>query len=109
MSRETELLTEIRDLLAVIAEPALAARDTKLRSSLRAIVGSGSKKAKAALLFDGTRSRAEIAKESGIDPSDLTKLIKALGAAQLVSAEDKHPKLYLRIPPTFFDGSDVSE
>jgi hypothetical protein len=56
MSREIELLIEIRDLLQVMAEPALAKRDAKLRSSLRTAVGSSGKKAKAALLMDGSRS-----------------------------------------------------
>jgi hypothetical protein len=53
MSRELELLTEIRDLLQVVAEPALAKRDAKFRSVLRSVVGSSGKKVKAVLLMDG--------------------------------------------------------
>lgn len=57
MSREIELLTEIRDLLQVMAEPALAKRDARLRSDLCSVVGGG-KKAKAVLLMDGSRTQA---------------------------------------------------
>jgi DNA-binding MarR family transcriptional regulator len=106
VSREIELLTEIRDLLEVIAEPALAKRDAKRRASLRNVIGSSDRKAKAALLMDGTRSQSAIAKESGIDQGDLSRLVKALVAAQLLAADAKTPKLVLKIPSTFF-GDDV--
>ena len=109
MSQEIELLTEIRNLLQVIAEPALAKRDAKSRSSLRGVVGSGGKKAKAVLLMDGTRSQSVIVKESGIDPGNLSRLVKALAAEQLISADEKHPSLLVRIPSTFFDGNDADE
>jgi len=66
MSQEIDLLTEIRDLLQVIAEPEIAKRDEKGRSSLRAVVGTGEKRAKAALLMDGTRSQSTLAKEAGL-------------------------------------------
>jgi regulator of protease activity HflC (stomatin/prohibitin superfamily) len=103
MSREIELLTEIRDLLEVIAEPALAQRDAKLRSALRDIVGSSARRAKAVHLMDGSRSQATIAKESGLDQGNISRLTKALAAAQLASAEGKQPKLALKISPRFFD------
>src|SRR5260370_12864977 len=106
MSREIELLTEIRDLLQVMAEAALAERDAKMRTSLRAVVGSGGKKAKAALLMDGTRSQSAIIKESGIDQGNLSRLVKALAAAQLISADEKHPRLLVRVPSAFFYGDD---
>lgn len=106
MSPEIELLTEIRDLLQVMAEPALAERDKKLRASLREIVGSGSKKAKAALLMDGSRTQSALAKEAGIDASNVSRLIKSLADAKLVS-DLKQPKLMVKVPATFFeqDGS----
>lgn len=107
MSREIELLTEIRDLIQVMAEPALAKRDAKLRSSLRTIVGSSEKKAKATFLMDGTRSQSTIVKESGIDNGNLSRLVKALGAAQLISADQKHPTLLVKIPPTFFEAGST--
>jgi hypothetical protein len=109
MSRDVELLTEIRDLLQVIAEPALAKRDAKLRNSLRTVVGSGVKKAKAVLLMDGTRSQAAIVKESGIDTGNLSRLVKALAAAQLIAADEKRPALLVKIPPTFFEKDNPDE
>ena len=50
------VLVEMRDLLRLIAEPAIAQRDKKLREALRDIAGSATgKKAKAILLMDGAR------------------------------------------------------
>ncbi|MGC4053512.1 MAG: hypothetical protein QM757_29785 [Paludibaculum sp.] len=109
MSQEIELLTEIRDLLQVMAEPGLSKRDAKLRSSLRSVIGRSGKKAKAALLMDGTRLQSVIVKDSGIDQGELSRLVKALAAAKLISADEKHPKLFVRVPPTFFDGDDTDE
>ena|SRR3982751_2761367 len=109
MSQEIELLTEIRDLLQVMAEPSLAKRDAKLRASLRSLVGGSGKKAKAALMMDGSRSQAAIVKESGIDQGNLSRLVKGLAAAQLISSDEKHPKLLVKVPPTFFDGDKADE
>jgi|SRR6267142_559628 len=109
MSKEIELLTEIRDLLQVMAEPALEKRDAKLRTSLRKLVGGSEKKAKAVLLMDGSRSRAQIVQQSGIDQGDLSRLVKALGTDQLVSADEKQPRLLLKIPPNFFEGGNGDE
>ena len=109
MSREIELLTEIRDLLTVMAEPALAKRDAKLRSSLRTVVGGSGKKAKAVLLMDGSRARSAIVKESGVDQGDLSRLVKALAAAQLIAADAKNPRLAVTVPSNFFDRGDADE
>jgi DNA-binding MarR family transcriptional regulator len=109
MSRDIELLTEIRDLLQVMAEPALAKRDAKLRSSLRSVVGRGKKAKAAALLMDGSRSQSAIVKESGIDQGNLSRLIKALAAAQLISPDEKHPRLLVKVTHTFFAGDDADE
>ncbi|MCX7008898.1 MAG: hypothetical protein NTY53_16910 [Kiritimatiellaeota bacterium] len=109
MSHEIELLTEIRDLLQVMAEPALEKRDAKLRASLRSSVGKSAKKAKAAMLMDGSRSQTVIVKESGIDQGDLSRLVKVLAAAQLVSADTKHPRLLVKVPSTFFDEDAADE
>jgi DNA-binding MarR family transcriptional regulator len=109
MSREIELLTEIRDLLQIMAEPALEKRDAKLRSSLRTTVGSSGKKAKAALLMDGTRSQSAIAKQSGMDKGNLSRLVKAFAAGQLISADERSPKLLLKVPSSFFDGHHADE
>jgi DNA-binding MarR family transcriptional regulator len=109
MSNEVELLTEIRDLLQIIAEPEIAKRDAKLRASLRSTVGESEKKARAVMLMDGSRLQSAIAKEVKIDPGDLSRLVKALTAANVVSSSEKHPKLLTKIPPTFFDGADGDE
>lgn len=104
MTEDTELLREIRDLLLVIAEPALAKRDERLREALVEIVGKGKLKAKAVLLMDGTRSQVAIKTESGIDQGTLSKFVKALRQAALIGKDDdKHPKLVITIPPNFFD------
>jgi len=109
MSQKIELLAEIRDLLQVIAEPALAKRDAKLRSSLRAVVGSSRKKAKAVMMMDGTRSQAALVKHSGMDKGNLSRLVKELAAVQLISADEKHPRIMAKVPSTFFDGDDADE
>src|SRR5882762_9179936 len=109
MSREIELLTEIRDLLQVMAEPTLAKRDAKIRSSLRSVVGNSEKKAKAVQLIDGTRSQAVIVKESAIDQGNLSRLMKALAVAHLVSADEKRPKLLVTVPSSFFEGNETDE
>ena len=104
MSRELELLGEIRDLLRVIAEPALAKRDAKLRSSLRAHVGGSGRRAKAVRLMDGLRSQAAIVKTSGIDQGNLSRLVRKLAADDLISADQKHPRLLINLPSNFFEG-----
>ncbi|MBI1814170.1 MAG: hypothetical protein HYR72_04280 [Deltaproteobacteria bacterium] len=109
MSRDIELLSEIRDLLQVMAEPALAQRDVKLRSSLRTVVGRSAKKARAVRLMDGSRAQSAIVKESGIDQGGLSRLVKALATAQLISADEKHPKLVVKVPSNFFDRDDADE
>ena len=109
MSRDLELLTEIRDLLQVIAEPALAKRDAKLRSALRSLVGSSDGKAKAVLLMDGTRTQSALAKESGVDPGALSRLVKGLAAAKLIPVDARHPHLAVKVPSTFFDGNDAND
>lgn len=109
MSREIELLTEIRDLLEMIAEPALANRDVKRRSSLRIVVGGSGKKAKAILMMDGSRSQSVIAKESGVDQGNLSRLVKALAVAQLITADHKHPRLLIKVPSDFFDQDHADE
>ena len=78
MSQELEVLTEIRDLLRVMAEPALAERDASLRAALRGIVGTSKKNAKAAFLMDGSRSRTVIAREVNIDSGNLSRFVKKL-------------------------------
>jgi hypothetical protein len=66
MNEQTELLREMCELLRVMAEPALAKRDEKLREELRKIVGRSQPKVKAVLLMDGSRTQKEIIKQSAI-------------------------------------------
>jgi len=103
MAKGIEILMEMRDLLRVIAEPALATRDEKLRESLRGVVGKGRSKAEAVLLMDGSRTQSTIVNETGIDQGGLSRLVKSLRSASLISADEKHPHLLISIQPNFFD------
>lgn len=99
------VLTEMRDLLRLIAEPAIAERDKKRRASLRAIAGNATgKKAKAILLMDGTRTRQRIIKECGVNEGDLSVLLKKLSSAELTIGDAKQPQLAISIPHNFFEG-----
>jgi len=109
MDEQTELLREMRDLLRLIAEPALAERDKKRRSALTEVVGKSKRKAEVVLLMDGTRSRTTLHKESGMDQGDVSRLVSALRAKELIEADDKHPKLVISIPPSFFENSAGDE
>ena len=103
MVENTELLREIRDLLRLMAEPALAKRDERLRTALTQIIGKGKRKADAVVLMDGTRSQASIRKDCGIDHGDLSRLVKALREAELIGSDDKHPKLVFPVPSNLSD------
>ena len=103
MDEQVELLREMRDLLRVIAEPALAKRDEEFRAALTEIVGKSRSKAKAVLLMDGSRSQTTICKQSGIDPGALSRLGKALRVKGLIKADGTDPKLIISIPPAFFE------
>ena len=104
MADQTELLREIRDLLQVMAEPALAKRDEKFRESLRAIIGKSKPKAKAIQLMNGSRTQGAIGKEAELDAGNLSRFIKALREAGLIGMDEKqNPKLVIAIPPNFFE------
>jgi len=106
MSDDTEILQEIRDLLRLIAEPALVKRDERFRASLRELVGKSRQKAEVVMLMDGSRSQADIRKAAGIDRGNLSRLVAALREAELIGHDDKCPKLVCSIPSNLF--SDVS-
>lgn len=108
MGEDTELLIEIRDLLRLMAEPALAKRDSKLRALLLQIVGKSKRKADAVVLMDGTRSQTAIRKECGIDMGDLSRLVKAMREANLIGADD-NPKTVFPIPPNFIEAFSSGE
>ena len=107
MDEQTELLREMRDLLRVMAEPALAERDKKLRASLLEVVGKSKRKAEVVLLMNGSRSQAELHKESGMDSGNLSRLVTALRAKGLIKADEKYPELVILIPPNFFQNSEA--
>lgn len=100
-------INEIRDLLRVMAEPAMAEHDKKARAELRRIVGTSLKKAKAVCLMDGTRSQATIQKETEINKGDLSVLVKLLREARLISTDKKEPSLLIKIPKNFFDAGET--
>lgn len=103
MPGDTELLTEIRDLLRLIAEPALAKRDSRLRSALGQIIGTSQRKADAVALMDGTRSQAEIGKLCGWDTGNMSRLVGALRKDGLIQGDDKHLKLSFPMPANLLD------
>ena len=102
MSEDTALLREIRDLLLLLAEPAMAKRDESRRAALRELVGRSKAKAKAVAAMDGSRTRQAICKESGIDQGDLSRLIKSLREQNLMIDGDL-PKLAIALPTGFFE------
>jgi hypothetical protein len=75
MNEEIELLRQMRDLLLVMAEPAIAKRDQKLREALSATVGRSKAKMKAVLLMDGTRTQTTIEHEANIDKGSLSRFV----------------------------------
>ncbi len=103
MSDDTEILREIRDLLRLIAEPALAKRDERLRASLQELVGKSKQRAEAVVHMDGTRSQADIRKAAGIDQGNLSRLVTALRQAELIGPDEKRPKLAFPTPSDLID------
>jgi hypothetical protein len=101
--RETELdvLLEIRDLLLLIAEPQLAERDKKWRDELRRIAGKSDKNIKAVMLMDGTRNQSAIAKDVPVDVGQLSKLVKALKAGNLLKTSE-NPEVVIPVSESIF-------
>ena len=97
-------VNEIRDLLRLIAEPAVAERDKQRRSELKRIVGQSVAKGKVVLLMDGTRTQADMRAETNFNQGHLSTLVKQLSEAKLLVGETKQPKLAISIPPDFFEG-----
>jgi|ERR1700686_2210977 len=106
MSESAQLLAaveEIRNLVRLMAEPAIAERDAKLRAELKRIVGTSARKAQAVLHMDGNRAQKDIQSETGINQGDLSTLVKRLKESDLISDDAKHPKLAITVPPNFFE------
>lgn len=94
---------EMRKLLELLAEPAIAQRDAKLRNELRKIVGSGAKKQKAVFLMDSTRTQKQIIEQTGVNQGDLSTMVGKLATAGLLADGKKQPKLAIAVPSNFFD------
>jgi hypothetical protein len=100
---------EIRELIRLMAEPAIAERDRNLRNELRRVVGNSIPRAKSVHLMDGSRSQSEILRETGINQGNLSTLVKQLGASKLLSGDGKQPKLAISIPANFFETAATDE
>lgn len=101
-----EILSSVREikcLLELLAEPAIAQRDARLRSELRQIVGSSKQKQKSVLLMDGTRRQKDIQQEAAVHKGNLSELVGRLNSAKLLTGDAKTPKLAISIPSNFFE------
>lgn len=101
-------LREIRKLLQLLAEPAIAERDAKLRKELRNIVGASAKRQQSVLLMDGSRLQSEIMKRTGVDRGDLSRTVAKLDAAGLLKNDRRQPQLAITIPSNFFESDAKS-
>jgi hypothetical protein len=104
-----EAVNEIRDLIRLMAEPAIAARDKKFRDQLRHLVGSSKKKASSVVLMDGSRTQTEIHNETGVNKGNLSTLVKCLSEGKLLAGDGKQPKLAISIPANFFEDEANNE
>jgi hypothetical protein len=112
MDEPSELLSaicEIRDLVRLMAEPAIAERDRKLRAELRRIVGNSARQSNAVMRMNGTRTQRDIHHETGINKGQLSTLVKQLKQSKLLSGDAKNPRLAISIPPNFFEGEAQDE
>jgi len=100
---------EIRELVRLMAEPAIAARDQKLRAELKRIVGKSIANSKSVFLMDGNRAQADIQREAKINQGNLSTLVKRLAGSKLLSGDGKKPKLAISIPSNFFDDGATDE
>ena len=102
-------LRQMRKLLELMAEPAVAERDGKLRDSLREIVRSSADKQRAVLLMDGSRNQTEIATQAPVHQGSLSTMITKLEEAGLLADGKKRPKLAISIPSNFFDAATATK
>ena len=94
---------QIRKLLELLAEPAIAQRDAKLRDELRKIVGSSSKKQRSVFLMNGSRTQKQIIVQTSVNQGHLSSLVGKMEDAGLLTDGKKQPKLAISIPSNFFD------
>jgi hypothetical protein len=98
-----EEVRQMRKLLELLAEPAIAQRDAKLRDELRRLVGSSRTKQQAVLLMDGSRTQAQIIAQTSVNQGHLSTMVGKLEVAGLLVGGKKQPKLSIAIPVTLFD------
>ena len=100
-------ICEMRDLIRLMAEPQIAARDQKLRDELIRIVGKSVPKQKSVLLMDGNHTQAAIRQKTNVNQGHLSTLVKQLSTGKLLVGDGKQPKLAISIPSNFFEkGTD---
>lgn len=112
MNEETaqQLLEEVRQLrrlVELMAEPAIAQRDAKLRENLRSIVGSSAKKQQSIFLMDGSRNQSQIVAATSVHQGELSTMVGKLNEAGLLADGKKNPRLSITIPSNFFDSNAV--
>jgi hypothetical protein len=98
-----EEVRQIRKLLELLAEPAIAQRDAKLRSELLTIVGTSPKKRAAVSLMDGSRTQAQIVAQTSVHQGHLSTMVGKMESAGLLSDGKKLPKLAIHVPADFFE------
>ena len=102
-SQLLEAVSEIRELLRLIAEPAIAVRDGEFRERLRKIVGTSARKRKSVFLMDGTHTQKQIRDLTSVNQGDLSTLVKKLNAGKLLVGDARLPKLAFAIPSNVFE------
>ena len=81
-----------------MAEPAIAERDKKLRTELKRTVGRSKVSAESVLRMDGSRTQAEIQRETRNNRGNLCALVKQLKASKLLGDDGKKPRLPFKFP-----------
>ena len=100
-----DAVLEIRNLLELLAEPAIAQRDAKLRQELRKLVGSSEPKQRSVFFMNGERTQAQIRSETSVNQGHLSTLVSNMNKAKLLVGDPKLPKLAISIPATFFESN----
>ena len=112
MSEQSELLSavlEIRKLLELLAEPAIAQRDAKLRKELRQLVGASETKQKSVYLMNGSLTQSQIKAHTAVHTGNLSTLVSKMSQTKLLTGDPKLPKLAISIPPNFFESDAEPE
>jgi hypothetical protein len=104
-----DAVLEIRSLIRLMAEPAIAERDKKLRSELKRLVGTSGAKSKSAQLMDGTRTQGMIRRETGVNQGNLSTFVGQLRDVGLIDGDAEQPKLTIPIPANFFEDGTNNE